>query len=316
MRVVRHKKLKFTTKCNNILFEMSTYNQIVGLPNTSNTCYVNSLLQCLMSLDSFRIFCNNFNPLVNVSKLFMTANQSDNCVDLVKYQSFLNLLQSVLPKHFILNEQNDTHELFVLLIDHFYETNALKRCIKRMFYMDLEREIECVNCGSESKSKSIESSSALCISTDGSLEESLDYHFQSVLIGDWKCDKCDLKHERNHLSYSLKNSPEVLTIVLKRQHRKRRDKPKISHLLDLTKYIDTDDRTEYRYILRSLINHRGIINYGHYHAYVVYDIPEEKKFYTIKADDETTSIVKLENDVNTNDTYMLFYERVNASEVE
>ena len=114
---------------------------------------------------------------------------------------------------------------------------------------DLEREIECVNCGSESKS--IESSSALCISTDGSLEESLDYHFQSVLIDDWKCDKCNLKHERNHLSYSLKNNPEVLTIVLKRQHRKRRDKVKIPHLLDLTKYIDTDDMTEYRYILRS-----------------------------------------------------------------
>ena len=65
-----------------------------------------------------------------------------------------------------------------------------------------------------------------------------------------------------------------------------------------------------------MINHRGIINFGHYHAYVLYDIPEEKKFYTIKADDETTSIVKIENDVNTNDTYMLFYERVNASEVE
>ena len=306
---------------------MSTYNLIVGLPNTSNTCYINSLLQCLMSLESFRIFCNNFNPLVNVSKLFMTVHEDavataadrdapSDCIDLVKYHSFLNLLQSILPKYFKLNEQNDTHELFVLLIDHFYETKALKRCVKRMFYMDLEREIECVNCGSESKSKSIESSSALCISTDGSLEESLDYHFQSVLIDDWKCDKCNLKHERNHLSYSLKNSPEVLTIVLKRQQRKRRNKIKIPHLLDLTKYIDTDDRTEYRYILRSMINHRGIINYGHYHAYVLYDIPEEKKFYTIKADDETTSIVHIENDVNTNDTYMVFYERVNASEIE
>ena len=67
---------------------MSTYNLIVGLPNTSNTCYINSLLQCLMSLESFRIFCNNFNPLVNVSKLFMTANESDKCIDVVKYHSF------------------------------------------------------------------------------------------------------------------------------------------------------------------------------------------------------------------------------------
>lgn len=294
---------------------MDTNNMIVGLPNMSNTCYINSLLQCLMSFQSYRLFCNQFKPNLNVLNLFTSVTNSKKCVSVKDYSTFLKSLQSILPTSFQLHEQNDTHELYVLIIDHYYESLGLKNYVKDLFFMEIEKSIVCRHCGNECKN--VDSSSAMCLSHEASLQEAIDNHFQSILISDWKCDKCNRKDERTHMTYELRHAPEIMAICVKRYSTSSNKNTIVPHYLDMSKYIlDTkllSDSNGCRYMLRSFINHRGILNYGHYHAYVLYDIPEHQKILTIKIDDETSSVAKLESDVNTNDIYMLFYERITTA---
>ena len=104
---------------------------------------------------------------------------------------------------------------------------------------------------------------------------------------------------------SFWNLPKVLIIVLKRFNNNRE---KIDNLikfpfdLDLCKYCVGYRKNTFKYKLKSVANHDGNLNGGHYYSYVC---NPNGKWYTYN--DTNVSLMKKE-DVVTKGAYCLFYE--------
>ena len=97
--------------------------EIVGLPNVSNTCYINSVLQALYNTSYFREFLTSYDHDLNFQNLFDIQDNKDKRRDYIRY---LVRLTKYFPGYFIINQQNDAQEFFIIMIDTFYENVKTK----------------------------------------------------------------------------------------------------------------------------------------------------------------------------------------------
>lgn len=110
------------------------YRKRTGLLNIGATCYINTLIQCLMSCQYFREFIlsnDYFNRISNDKKIYL-VKELQSIFDSMWIQS-----NSLNPKRFLntlhikfdfieVNRQNDIHEIFLLIINKINEEIKIK----------------------------------------------------------------------------------------------------------------------------------------------------------------------------------------------
>lgn len=92
-----------------------------GLPNPGSLCYLNALIQCIASVDSFIEFIwdpqqsNHDDAVISAfSSVIVHADDANN----KSYQNLVRSLATQFQRHMNIFEQNDITEMYSLLLDH------------------------------------------------------------------------------------------------------------------------------------------------------------------------------------------------------
>jgi len=216
-----------------------------GLPNLGNTCYINTILQCLRYQRHFVKLLKNYNT-ENDSKLhkFFVEMMFDGATD--KHLRDFVFQLSVENKEFKLFKQCDAHELFLYLIDNFYDhhdmTNPFKGTIQSKLYC---------TCGYQSITK--QHFISLSVSVKGSVAEMLD-DYQKTEEVDVLC-KCSKKLKKK---MTIIQKPSNFVLHLNR-------------FSNNNKKIKTQVKLDqpHNYKLTAICNHTGETKGGHYTSAVL-----------------------------------------------
>ncbi|XP_028092200.1 ubiquitin carboxyl-terminal hydrolase 25-like isoform X3 [Camellia sinensis] len=224
----------------------------LGLKNIGNSCYLNSVLQCLTYTPPLANFCLKFLhssscdsgeqerkrecPFCILEKRIARSLKVDLTLDT---PSKMNNCLRVFADHFRCGRQEDAHEFLRYVIDACH--NACLRLKKlqqqqqrrkgganegfngstvvmEIFGGALQSQVKCLSCGAESNKVDEIMDINLDVSHSSSLKESLQKFFQAeVLDGNnkYKCENCKkLVSARKQMS--LLQAPNVLVIQLKR----------------------------------------------------------------------------------------------------
>ena len=169
--------------------------------------------------------------------------------------------------------------------------------------------IKCVNCGF--RQTSVNSTNNLCCSIpkqDGSktLYNCLDDYFKEEKI-EYRCDKCNEIND-NIMSKKILDNKDYLIITIKKFDfdtnlgilTKKHDKVTYPLLLNINNYSLVKSN---QYKLVSIVNHKGMLNYGHYYSSVMYD----NEWYN--CNDEYVSNLQISK-LHSDNAYILIYKKI------
>ncbi|KAF8096762.1 hypothetical protein N665_0301s0010 [Sinapis alba] len=307
----------------------------VGLWNLGNSCFVNSVLQCLThtvplinSLSSYKSPgpCNCGNEMfcvISVLKGHIESALTTSRRSISPYY-FLNNL-NYFSADFRRYQQEDAHEFLQAFLD------KLERCcfdpsidpdsvsvssqdgnlVQRIFGGRLVSELRCCNCNSVSET--FENSLGLSLEIEDvyNLQSALDSFTRVEKLDEpMTCDNCKEKvsKEKQLLLYKL---PQVVTFHLKRFKNNGFFMEKIfNHVefpleIDLQPYmiISQNNEVTTKYRLYAFVEHFGSLAYGHYSSYV----RSAPKIWHQFDDKQVTRVD--EDRVLSQDAYILFYAR-------
>ncbi|XP_069956470.1 ubiquitin carboxyl-terminal hydrolase 8 isoform X3 [Cherax quadricarinatus] len=270
----------------------------VGLPNFGNTCYINSIIQCLYSIQALRQYfisekykkdLNNMSEqkgevALSLAEVFQALNSG------TKTDESIRKFKKVMAKHdseFEGHDQQEAHDLFLALLqclhndlskssnneqinDHHSNSTSF---IASIFYGVQKSVIYC----REKKItvySSTESFNNLTLSVLGTEEhklgELLKNHLRPQEI-DWDCQHCRQLHKCVHYT-SISKLPFVLSLHFSRYgNSSHRNNHKGRVLfppdnLSLGKDVAQVDYPSV-YQLISVCNHHGTMTSGHYTAF-------------------------------------------------
>ncbi|KAJ1979189.1 hypothetical protein H4R34_002923 [Dimargaris verticillata] len=309
-----------------------------GLQNLGNTCFLNSVLQCLTytpPLANYLLaqghttgcrtsgFCMLCELERHITRCFDTGQKSAICPKLIV--SRLKLI----AKHMRLGRQEDSHEFLRYVIDAMqnaclrsYDAKMDSRIKETSFVHGvfggyLQSQIKCSVCHADSNTFDPFLDLSLEIRHCSSLQRALQVFTKpDVLNGknQYRCERCkrlvDAKKQM-----TIYQSPEVLTIQLKRfsyEHSmfgSKLSKPiEYPEMLDLSPYISASQKASERhcqYRLYGVLVHSGsTCHSGHYYCYVK---ASSGVWYCM--DDNMVSQASLST-VLSRSAYLLFYVRV------
>lgn len=297
----------------------------VGLYNLGCICYMNSLMQQLFMIPSFR------EPLLSL-KYESEVQKEDNVLFQLKCL-FLALKHSQKqfhnPKKFChafkdfsgnptnIFEQMDADEFFNLLMDRIEAAckgTSDPDLVKRNFGGVISSEIICKTCPHSSEREEPFVVLPLPMKNKKSIEQCLQTLIQGDLLeGDnaYYCEQCDKKVNAMKRT-CLKKLPDQLTFVLKRfdfdfdlmAKAKINDKCEFPFKLDLQQYSQqhlhkaegrpiTQEYPDsyYEYKLTGVVVHMGSADSGHYFSFISErDASDDKKWYEFN----DTSVTNIE----------------------
>lgn len=305
-----------------------------GLSNLGNTCYINSIIQCL-------IHTPNISKLLKSRDLDKRKKEASLVREFIKIINVYGKYAGIRPigfrhevgqlnKIFSTSQQQDSHEFLVYLIDSFhialsysvkmtsngipkteedyYAIDAFKDWdssfkkeysnIIETFYGQFHSQLSC-NEDCENVNNKFEPFCYLPLSVNENstnLYELLDDFTKTEIVEGWKCDKCECKKKASKKLY-IWRAPNILIIQLK----KFNGKPNVffPKELDIQKYVSCYNNKPTKYELYSVCNHVGEMNSGHYYSYC----KNEDKWMMF--DDETITLI---NEVVSPNAYLLFYK--------
>ena len=312
----------------------------IGLRNVGNSCFANSVTQCLLHMEPF---ANYFLRGMSHAESGECSKAGEWCPiceteDLVRGyygcgkkvfspRSFLENIEEI-GAHFIFGDQEDAHDFLVEWLDSIQVVMAKEAAtsdgrkkldqrseetslIWQIFGGYTRGEVRC-ECGFVSKTFQGFLTLELQISHGiRSLEGALDAYTESEeLSGDnqYKCDHCKRKRDAE-VSSMLEIGPNVLMIALKRfsyfGFGKINTQVSFPETLDLSPYMaeDSEDSEDLGYSLHAVIVHISrFSSAGHYIAFV------KKGDQWFKCDDSSITPVDVGTVLRQN-VYMLMYRR-------
>ena len=312
----------------------------IGLRNVGNSCFANSVTQCLLHMEPFANYflrgmshaesgecskAGEWCPICETEDLVRGYYGCGNKV--FSPRSFLENIEEI-GAHFIFGDQEDAHDFLVEWLDSIQVVMAKEAAISdgrkkldqrseetsliwQIFGGYTRGEVRC-ECGFVSKTFQGFLTLELQISHGiRSLEGALDAYTESEeLSGDnqYKCDHCKRKRDAE-VSSMLEIGPNVLMIALKRfsyfGFGKINTQVSFPETLDLSPYMaeDSEDREDLGYSLHAVIVHISrFSSAGHYIAFV------KKGDQWFKCDDSSITPVDVGTVLRQN-VYMLMYRR-------
>ena len=294
-----------------------------GLDNLGNTCYFNSIVQCLLHCSLFRDAIENVPQralsvavLRELRLLFnqMTSNSASTHVRPSQCFSAAMNIPECKEAQMSLNEnQEDAGEFFIRLIEHFRQKF---RPLADIFVGLIRSTLTCQQC-SNSYIK-VDPFKLLSLSFPVVSNEQDPYnvpHTHNIynLLGDfvkpeiisgYNCPHCAAQRPTEKILHIL-STPKVLVLQLKRFSGLEKIYDFVRFPSDLTlKYVNDGNDADQSYRLTGVVLHTGpSIEDGHYIAYV----SAEGKW--LKANDSTIQEVRWET-VRNKKVYLLFYMRL------
>lgn len=310
-----------------------------GMPNLGNTCYINTVLQCLAH-------CPAFVAKLDTEVKELAAQPPFACeltnvvVALAEGSSRLvhpgNLL-SFIKGRWTVHDAQDVQEFFMFLIEALNETIKCKvkirglesissklwrasiahwfeavgseySFLKDMFYGQYIQSISCGACGATCTNFEVFCCLALPmhkVNTQRSLEACIAEFFAEERIDDWKCDKCDQKGTAKR-DIAVSRLPVIVVISINRFDaalRKNMSPIMLPETLDMSS-VNIIERPA-MYDLASFACHSGAYQSGHYWS-VVRRTHHERGW--LRVDD---IFVTAAEDLGSfsKDCYMAFYQR-------
>lgn len=317
----------------------NVYHTNAGLYNLGNTCFLNSVLQCLVHIpplaqyfltQDHRANCK-VNDCINctlenlIYRLFLSKNK--------KPQSASQIIQKLRRSvpHFRSGKQEDAHETLCFILDEMkkyfvlsdksshpsIEQNKDATLIDRIFSGKLKQTILCKKCHNISSTYQSFMDLSLDVFEPGisSVKSALSKFVETEILKSsdkYFCDKCRTLVEAEK-KIKIDSSPPMLVLHLKRysfaQSYTSSSSSKVSknitfeHNLDISKYLVDPQNSKHRhYELVGIIVHYGSnLRSGHYTAYC-----KGSNSIWIEFDDDHASPIG-ESRVLQKQAYILFY---------
>ncbi|XP_057421466.1 ubiquitin carboxyl-terminal hydrolase 23 [Lotus japonicus] len=314
-------------------FGMMTFRRIgAGLQNLGNTCFLNSVLQCLTYTEPLAAYLQSgkhktscrvagFCALCAIQNHVSRALQASGKI--LSPQALVGNLRCI-SRNFRNARQEDAHEYMVNLLESMHKcclpsgvpsespSAYDKSLVHKIFGGRLRSQVKCQECSSSSNKFDPFLDLSLEISRADSVQKALvNFTAKEWLDGgerEYNCQRCK-KKVRALKQLTIHKAPYVLTIHLKRFHahdpgQKIKKKVQFGCALDLKPFVSGSYDEDLKYSLYGVLVHSGSSTHsGHYFCYVR---TSNNMWYTL--DDNRVSHVS-EREVLNQQAYMLFYVR-------
>ncbi|AQL01541.1 Ubiquitin carboxyl-terminal hydrolase [Zea mays] len=231
-----------------------------GLENLGNTCYLNSVLQCLTYTEPFAAYLQSGKHTSScISRTFRNSRQED------AHELMVNLLESMhkccLPSG-VSTESQSAYD---------------KSLVHKIFGGRLRSQVKCTRCLHCSNKFDPFLDLSLEIAKATTLVRALENFTEDELLDEgqkeYECERCRQKVVAKK-RLTIDKAPNVLTIHLKRfspfNPREKIDKKvDFQSILDLKPFVSDSKGTDFKYSLYGVLVHTGwSTQSGHYYCYV------------------------------------------------
>ena len=287
--------------------------KLIVFPNFGNTCYINSVLQCIVNDSLFRKMVieakqEENDLLIEINKIVGFLNDSDSdSENIIGRFNLIPFINSFIKKNnnFTRFQEQDSHEFLLSFLDLFHKD------VINNYYGQTSTDIKCTSC--ETIKNVIEDFSTINLSIpnsniQGNTIHSLFNEYLKTETNDdsnnlYYCEKCT-KNTVTEKGIRLWKLPKRLIIVLKRYSE---NEQKINNHVDypINNLIikESESGNILNYSLSGVIFHNGNLNSGHY----VSAINTEKEQQWILIDDELVSQINDPKQLINQNAYILFY---------
>ncbi|XP_059637309.1 ubiquitin carboxyl-terminal hydrolase 16 [Cornus florida] len=304
-----------------------------GLINCGNSCYANSVLQCLaftppltayflQGLHSKACEKKGWCFTCELENLILKAKEGSSPLSPIGILSQLQNIGSQLGN----GREEDAHEFLRYAIETMQSVCLKEAGVKASGSLEeettligltfggyLRSKIKCMKCGGKSERHEKMMDLTVEIGGDiGTLEEALrKYTGTEILDGENKyhCSRCK-SYEKAKKKLTVLEAPNVLTIALKRfqsgKFGKLNKAIQFPEILNLAPYVSGSSDKSPIYRLYGVVVHLDIMNAAYSGHYVCYVKNFQNKWF--KIDDSTVKAVEPES-VLTKGAYMLLYAR-------